>query len=199
MRIEVTLGENDLRPFLDQITPMRIALGGERCLYVGKPQSIVFIPGEGVRVVARARIRWEILSVGFPIVIPQVSLTLRPKVVRVGTRDSISFSLHVDNADFRSVPSLVDRGIVFRINKYLESGTGLLWDMHDALQFSFKLPENLAPASSIGLTPARARVRVRKNAIVLSTELHARVQRQGGIPQRARARGAPILLDELRA
>ncbi len=199
MRIDLTLGEKELQTFLDQLTPMRIALGGERCLYIGKPQSITFIPGEGVRVIARARIRWEILSLGFPIVIPHVSLTLRPRVVRVRARDSIAFSLHVDNADFRSVPSLVDRGIVFRINKYLDSDNGLLWNMHEALHLSLSLPTNIAPGASVVFTPARAQLRVRKNAIVLSTVLQADVGRQQDTALPARTGNQDLLLQELGA
>jgi hypothetical protein len=182
MRIVAVVSKEDLLNMLADFTPVRIRLSSgsaERLLVIGKPAELALIPGQGVRILCPAKVRWSLSVLEVPVQVNSVQLLARPMIVHTRTGDALAFKLTVEEADLRGVPGLFDRKIVESINQALTS-KNLLWNFTKTLTRTFRLPSALEPTDAIGLTAEAGEVRVTTVALVFTVSFQASVSRRRG-------------------
>jgi len=60
--------------------------------------------------------------------------------------------MHVEHADFVSLPAFVDESITTHVNEALANGPArLVWTFTETLDFHFKLPQSMKPFRHIDL------------------------------------------------
>jgi hypothetical protein len=101
---------------------------------------------------------------------------LRPEVVSKPTGDILVFNLEVEEADFKGIPALVDRGITKAVNAALASKE-LAWNFTKTLTNTVGMPDALDPIDSLSISVSWGKKRVDAEALVLAVSFHLRFNR----------------------
>ena len=171
----------DFQRVLGSLTPIRIGLSEDekdRYIYLGKPETIELIEGEGIRLRTHAKLRWQVSRLHVPIKLRTVTVLLRPKITKKNKKDVLAFVLELEDADLNALPGILDRQVVKYVNEALQKESSqLTWGFMDTLDFDFKLPKMLAPANRFALKAQWGEVRVTKEGIALAVSFRAGIQK----------------------
>jgi hypothetical protein len=199
--IDVTLRHAEVVDLLAEVAPLRIHLteGDEdrRFVELEPPTEVTFVPGQGVRIVTRGRVRHEIVGVGLPFDIRRVQVLFSPEIVLGHHGQRLDFKLRVEKADLENVPGFVEAVVISQVNQALEpERLGMYWELAQTLALSVPLPERFEPLDRF-LTAARsAQVTVTHDSLLLRLSMGLSITRtqarpsDGGAPSRSTARGA---------
>lgn len=185
--IDVTLRHAEVVDLLAEVAPLRIHLtaGDEdrRFVELEPPTDVSFVPGLGVRMVTRGKVRHEIVGVGLPFEIRRVQVLFSPEVVLGHHGQRLDFKLRVEKADLENVPGFVEAVMISQVNPALEpERLGMYWELAQTLTLSVALPERFEPLDRF-LTAARsARVTVTHDSVLLRLSLGLSITRTQARP-----------------
>jgi hypothetical protein len=112
-----------------------------------------------------------------------LKVLVRPDIVSKSSGDVLQFNLEIEEADFKGIPSLVDRGLVKAINASLATKE-MAWDFTKTLTHTVGLPKLLEPLESLSIRVAWGKRRVDAEALVLVVSFQLTFNRaEGGAPK----------------
>jgi hypothetical protein len=172
MWLQALFTSADLERALSEITPIQIALdepGSGRYLWLDRPSEVETTADHGIRVVTSAKLQWDLLGIGIPVVLRSVTLALTPSITRRDGKDLLAFSTRIEHADFSGIPELVEAPLLERINAALaQERAHLVWHFMDTLDFHFKLPENVEPPRQLHLYARWGALRMSEQGIAVA-------------------------------
>jgi len=172
MWLQALFTSADLERALSEITPIQIALdepGSGRYLWLDRPSEVETTADQGIRVVTSAKLQWDLLGIGIPVVLRSVTLALTPSITRRDGKDLLAFSTRIEHADFSGIPELVEAPLLERINAALaQERAHLVWHFMDTLDFHFKLPENVEPPRQLHLYARWGALRMSEQGIAVA-------------------------------
>ncbi|MGD0674129.1 MAG: hypothetical protein ABSC94_01845 [Polyangiaceae bacterium] len=190
MRLEATLGKEDLLDVFGQLAPLEIRVGEGGTLLLACPTEVMMIPGDGVKVVCDATFHWPVLGVGVPVHMRGLRATIRP-AIRDGSNeasDVLAFTLKVDHAGVSLLPASFDERVTSHLNKELVSRhIELAWNYGQTLSHVFSLPATLVSAAALALKVIAGTVEVTEGAVVFAVDFGAAVERRKGTIDRRSA------------
>ena len=145
------------------MTPPRRFLGLDR------PTSIEMVGNQGVRIVTSARLQWDVIGIPLPLTLRSVSLILTPSIAKRDGKDALAFSAQIESIDLAAVPALIEVPLVAKVNEALAADHAqLAWQFTDTLDFTFELPETMAPARSVRLFARWGAVRTSEEGVAVA-------------------------------
>lgn len=176
VEVDVTLNRAALIELLEQAGPLRIHLTeadeDRRWVELEAPSEVIFVPGIGVRLVTRGRMRHELAGVGIPFGIRRLQILFTPEVVHGPHGQRLDFRLRIEEADLENVPGLVEGALIPKVNDALEPARlGLFWDVSTTLSRAVSLPERFEPLDRFATSARAAHASVTSDAIVLRLSL----------------------------
>jgi hypothetical protein len=141
-------------------------------------QQLEISAGNGIRLITSGKLRWTVGFLPVTITIERLALLLRPIVTGTGAASRLLFRPVLEEADFRHLPALLDRGIVGLVNGALEARSErLAWDVGRTLALRFVLPNTLDPLEAAAVDVEAARVRVHDDVLELTVTLTMHISR----------------------
>jgi hypothetical protein len=192
VEIDISLGQRELLALLAEVAPLRIHLtaGDEdrRFVELELPSEVVFVAGQGVRIVTSGRLRHELAGLGLPFDIRRVQVMFVPELVHGHHGQRLDFRFHIEQADLENVPGLVESVVIPKINQALQpEASHLYWELAQALTLSKPLPERLEPLDRFRTSVRSAQVTITHDAVILRMSAELAVTRT-----RARPSNDPI-------
>lgn len=170
MWLEAIFTRDELLALLRRVTPARIPLDRqdpERCLWLSKPDSVVFRAEKHIVIHARAQVRWDVLGLTVPVSLRKVSVVLNPEVLESAGEQRLSFGLHIQDADLTGVPAFVEGTLIARVNEALaQADARMSWKFQETLDFKFKLPA-IEPVPRMALRARSGSTKVTDDAFSL--------------------------------
>jgi hypothetical protein len=147
-KVIAVLDSDTVRELLSELLPLTIDLGDadhkNRSIRIDPPDLVEFVPRRGIRVQTGAEIRWTVAGVGVQATIKSATLVFSPVLAPAGGR--VDLDIHLEDADLKNVPKLLDRGIVSAVNGKLAEKRGLIgWSYARTLALRLPLPASMAP------------------------------------------------------
>jgi hypothetical protein len=176
MRIDITLGLDEIVRLLGEATPLRVHLGDKdeaRWVELERPNEVSLVPGKGLRVVTEGQIRYEVVGVKLPFAIRRAELLLAPEVVRTtGGHERLDFKISVEQVDLENVPGLAERALETVVNNAL-TRLELSWHFGRALDKAVSVPERFEPLDELLLRAPTGQVTITPGELkfTLSSEL----------------------------
>src|SRR5689334_13841108 len=183
MQITVELDRATLTRLLAELLPVTISLDEAqrfrgRHVRIDPVRHLEMRTDGGIRLITSGELRWIVGFVPVTIAVERLVLVLTPIVVGTGAASRVLFRPVIEEADLRSVPALVDRGIVRLVNGALETRSArLAWDVGRTLALRFVLPDALDPLEAAAVDVEAARLRVRDGILELTVALTMHVSR----------------------
>ena len=172
MWLQALLTPADLESIVAEMTPVQIALDADdpkRYLWLDRPTSVEMVGNVGVRIVTSARLQWDVIGIALPITLRSVSVVLTPSVAQRDGKDALLFAAQVESADLAAVPVLIEVPLVAKVNEALTADHAkLAWCFTDTLDFTFQLPDTLAPARSLRLFARWGAVRTSEEGVAVA-------------------------------
>jgi hypothetical protein len=172
MWLQALFTSADLERILSEITPIQIALdepGSGRYLWLDRPSEVETTSEHGIRVVTAARLQWDLLGIGIPVVLRSVTLALTPSIGRRDGKDVMAFSTRIEQADFSALPDAMEAPLLERVNAALtQEHAHLVWHFMDALDFHFKLPDTIEPPRQLHLYARWGALRMSEQGVAVA-------------------------------
>lgn len=157
---------------LTQLTPLTIDLGDERhsnrTIEVARPQLVELVAGTGLRVRTSARVQWKLGLLNVPVTISSATVLLRLAISPAPYR--LQLLPHIEDADLKNVPAVVDRTLVDKINQRLAQ-LAIGWDFGKTLALRLALPPALKAATSDPDTTSDTAMRFEMDAATPTLEI----------------------------
>ncbi len=171
MRIEITLGLDEIVRALEQATPLRIHFGDDdetRWVELERPSQVSLVPDRGLRIVADGRLRYELAGVKLPFAIRRAQLLLEPVIARIaGGHERLDFKISVEHVDLEHVPDVAERVLERVVNDAL-AALDLHWGFGRALDLTIGIPARFEPLDELLVKPAASQVTVTSSELRLS-------------------------------
>jgi hypothetical protein len=182
VELDVTLRQDEVIQLLGEVAPIRIHLtqGDEdrRWVELEAPSEVKFVPGQGIRIVTRGRLRHELAGVALPFGIRRVQVLFAPQIVAGHHGQRLDFLLRVEQADLENIPGMLEAVVIPKVNQALEpERLGMYWELAQTVTLAVPLPERFEPLDRF-LTSARAaQVTVTHDALILRLNLGLGISR----------------------
>jgi hypothetical protein len=176
MWIQAILSKEDLVVALGQLLPLKIHLdkdpSTERWLFLDKATDIELVSERGLRVACPAELMWSVGGLDIPIKLHTMRLMVRPEILSKTDGDVLAFLLELEEADFKGIPGLIDRGIMRAINASL-ADREFAWNFTRTLTRTVRMPSTLDPIDSLSIRVnwGKCRVDAEGFALAVSFEL----------------------------
>jgi hypothetical protein len=172
VEIDISLGQEELLALLAEVAPLRIHLtaGDEdrRFVELELPSEVLFVAGQGVRIVTCGRLRHELAGVGLPFDIRRAQVMFIPELVTGHHGQRLDFRFRIEQVDLENVPGLVESVVISKVNQALEpEALGLYWELSQALTLSVPLPERFEPLDRFLTTVRSTQLTVTHDALLL--------------------------------
>jgi hypothetical protein len=173
MWLEAILAEGDLAHVLEQLTPTSVKLGEDGELRLERPQAIMLVADQGLRVTFGANLRWSVLGIHVPVDVPSATVMLAPTVERRNDTTVLRFSIKFETLDIAAVPSLLEGTVVSHLNQALDTRHAeLLWDFKKTLSYPLKMPASVSPGGVLDVTTAWGELRITAEALIFAVSVH---------------------------
>ena len=187
MEIDVCLRQDEVIALLAEAAPLRVHFSGvdddRRFVELEPPSEVVFVAGQGVRIITRGRVRHELAGVGLPLDLLRVQVLFAPEVVLGPHGLRLLFALRVEKADLENVPGLVEAVLISRVNQALTPETShLYWELGQSLSLSVPLAERFEPLDRFVTTPRSAQLTVTHDSLILRLSLGLSLSRTRARP-----------------
>jgi hypothetical protein len=170
MWIEAIITKEDFTEVLKELLPVKIHFDDDpktdRWLYLDCPTDIELVPEEGLRIACPAEIMWSVSVVDIPIKLHTLQVLVRPEIVKKSRGDILVFNLHLEEADIKGLPSVIDHTIMKAVNEAL-ARKELAWDFTKTLNNTIKMPKLLDPIDSLTINVNWGKRRVDAEALCL--------------------------------
>jgi hypothetical protein len=179
MLIDVCITRAEVIALLGQVAPIRIHLTetdeDRRWIEFEPPSSVEFVAGQGVRITAHGRLRYELLGVRIPGTIRSVQLLLCPKLDTDDEgRRTLAFDIEIEDGDLSGVPGFIDGAIVQKVNAATTPRTtGMVWHFGRTFNFRAGMPSRLEPLDAFLAEVENATVQVDEGHVRLRIQLAA--------------------------
>jgi hypothetical protein len=200
MWIETILSREDLTQLLEELLPAKIRLGGandDAWLALYDLSEVTLVPNTGLRVTCKAKLRWEIVSIGVPVTLHTLTVLLRPSIAKRDSGDVLAFGVEIEHADLANVPDFLDAKITDRVNRELaKKRDEMAWDFSASLAHIVALPPIVDPIEAIDVKVAWGKLRIDADALVLAVSFHVHLLREGGralVPKGGLATTEPLV------
>jgi hypothetical protein len=183
MEIAASLDSATVVQLLNELTPLTVHVGGEesrgeRWIRVETPEHVEFVAGEGLRIRTGARLQWTVAGIRIPFVIRSLQLMLRPMITQRGTEGRLVFRASIESADLKNVPSVIDDGIVAKVNDLLAmQGDMLAWNFGEMLTRTVTMPDSMEPIDALQLNATNGIVEVHRDGLRFALKLPMRFAR----------------------
>ncbi|MEO8180481.1 MAG: hypothetical protein ABI895_16710 [Deltaproteobacteria bacterium] len=187
MEIDISLRQSEVVALLAEAAPLRVHLtkGDEdrRFVELEPPSEVIFVAGQGVRIITRGRVRHELAGVGLPFDIRRVQLMFAPEVVLGHHGQRLDFRLQVEEVDLENVPGLVEAVVISKVNQALEpEALRMYWELAQTLTLSIPLPERFEPLDRFLTTARSAQMTVTHDSLILRLSLGLALSRTQARP-----------------
>ncbi len=176
----------DLERIVAEMTPVQMALDPDdpkRYLWLDRPTSVEMVGNVGVRIVTSARLQWDVIGITLPLTLRTVSVLLTPSITRRDGKDALAFSAQIETLDLAAVPALIEVPLVAKVNEALAAEPAqLAWRFTDTLDFTFQLPDTLAPARSLRLFARWGAVRTSEEGVAVAAAFGLDAEQLGPAP-----------------
>ncbi len=170
MQLAALVTKDDLALVVEQLTPLQIDLGANRCVALGRPQRLELVPNKGLRLRGDAKLSWDVAGLTLPVTLRAWQVLLEPNVIE--HRDgafSLRFEPQVEELDLRNLPAFLDGKIAAAINEGIASQKKkLAWNITKSLGVRLELPKRVSPKGRFELTPSGVKLFVTQQAIELT-------------------------------
>jgi hypothetical protein len=187
MRIDITLGLDEIVRALQAATPLRVHFGGDdetRWVELEHPSEVTLVPDVGLRVVADGHIRYEIAGFKLPFAIRRAQLLLEPAIVRIeGGHERLEFKISVEQVDLENVPGVAERVLEKVVNDAL-AGLDLHWGFGRALDLAITIPPRFEPLDELIVRPGTSQVTITRGELRLSLGAEVGLTRSAERPTR---------------
>ena len=172
---------------LAEVAPLRIHLtpGDEdrRFVELEPPSEVLFVAGQGVRIVTHGRLRQELAGLGLPFDIRRVQVLFVPELVNGHHGQRLDFRFRVEQVDLENVPGLVESVVIPKVNQALEpEALNLYWEVAQALTRSVPLPERLEPLDRLMTNLRSAQITITHDAVLLRLKTDLTISRTRARP-----------------
>lgn len=187
MEMDVTLRQEEFAALLTEAAPLRIHLGDadedRRFVDLEPPSEVIFVAGQGVRIITRGRVRHELAGIGLPFEVRRVQVMFAPEVVIGHHGQRLDFRLRLEEADLENVPGLVEAVVMSKVNQALEpEAVRLYWELAQTLTLSIPIPERFEPLDRLLTTARSAQLTVTSESVILRLSLGLSLTRSRGRP-----------------
>jgi len=180
MWIEAIVTKDDFVEVLGQLLPLKIHFDDDkktdRWLYLDRATDIELVPEQGLRIACPAEIMWSVSVVDIPIKLHTLQVLLRPEIVTKNRGDVLNFNIHLEEADIKGLPSVIDHTIMKAVNEAL-ARKELAWDFTKTLTNTVKMPALLDPIDSLAISVTWGKRRVDAEVMVLVVSFHLKFNR----------------------
>jgi hypothetical protein len=192
VEIDVSLRHGEVVQLLTEAAPLRIHLNAadedRRFVELEPPSDVIFVAGQGVRIITRGRLRHELAGVGLPFDIRRVQVMLVPELVIGHHGQRLDFRVRVEEADLENVPGLVEAVVISKVNQALEpEERHMYWELGQRLTLSVPLPERFEPLDRFLTTARSAQLTVTHDSLILHLSIGLALSRT-----RARPSDTPV-------
>jgi hypothetical protein len=115
MWTDVAIAEKDIADITPYSVPSSFRLGDDGELRLDGPLHVVQGTG-AARITCRATIRWSLLGIQAPMVLPRVTLHVRREIISTDEGRRVALSVRVEE-----LPHPIERGATLLVNHELES------------------------------------------------------------------------------
>lgn len=176
VEIDVTLRHDEVAALLGEAAPIRIHLTehdeDRRFVELEPPSEVIFVAGQGIRIVTRGRLRHELAGVGLPFDIRRVQVMFAPEIVDTDDGQRLDFRLRIEAADLENVPGVVESVAIAKVNQALEpERVHMFWELAKTLSMSVPLPDRFEPLDRFLTRPRSAQVTVTHDSLILRVSL----------------------------
>ena len=172
MWLQALLTPADLESIVAEMTPVQMALDPgdpKRYLVLDRPSSVEMVGKQGVRIVTSARLQWDVIGVPLPLTLRSVSVILTPSIAKRDGKDVLAFSARIESADLAAVPAMIEVPLIAKVNEALAADHAkLAWCFTDTLDFTFQLPDTVAPPRSVRLFARWGAVRMSEEGVAVA-------------------------------
>lgn len=178
MKLSAVVTRDDLVGLLCELTPLRVALGarGGRSVSIGRPRSLDFVPGQGIRLSGDAKLVWDVAGLPLPVTLRAWQVLLVPSVLERDGLLTVTLDPVLEQLDFKSVPGFVDERIASAINEGLAAQRKKLgWAFGKTLAVRLALPARMSPAGRFELIPSAGQVEITEDELRLTVTFASRV------------------------
>jgi len=175
MDVRVSLSAAELVASVHEFLPYQVDISADgnqkRWLRVNAPDSVEFVPKEGMRIVASAT-----LHHGVPLV-PDVKIRrsvmmMRPHILEGEPGDTLAFAVTLDELDTKGIPGFIDQSIQQRVNdKMHEHRRQIGWNFTKTLTRAIGLGQRSVLIDAVQLRAGRGTLVVLDDGITLSLSI----------------------------
>jgi hypothetical protein len=181
--LSATLTTNELQTLAQSLIPLRADLRGEpddapRWLDVDELFEASMVPDQGLRLAARAAIRWPERALFDEFRVERVELMLLPRLEPSEEGVALTLDVRFEALDVKWVPEFVSEAVVTAINNRLERAeVELSWNMSGTLTFGFDEPGEQTNVDRVCFVLPDARLEITAEGLRLDGEMTVGVRR----------------------
>jgi hypothetical protein len=187
MRIDITLGLDEIVRVLKEATPLRVHFGDAgqaRWVELEHPSEVMLVPDLGLRVVVSGHVRYELAGIELPFAIRRAQLLLEPVVVAVlGGHERLDFKIRVEQVDLEHVPGIAERALESVVNELL-ARLDLSWHFGRTLELAVSLPALAEPLDELLVRAPSGQVAITHQELKLTLSALVSLSRSAERPVR---------------
>lgn len=183
MKLSATLTTDELRALAQSLIPLRADLRGEpddaqRWLDVDELFEATMVPNQGLRLAARAAIRWPERALFDEFRVERLELMLLPRLEPSDEGVALTVDVRFEELDVNWVPEFVGEAVVTAINNRLErAGVELSWNMSGTLTFGFDEPGEQTNVDRVCFGLPDAKLEITADGLRIEGDMTVGVQR----------------------
>lgn len=175
MEVRVTLSAEELVASVHEFLPYQVDISADgnqkRWLRVNAPESVEFIPKEGMRIIASATFHHNIPLVP-DVHIRRSVLSMRPHLIDGDRGEILAFAVTLEELDLKGIPSFIDSSIVSRVNDQMQARQKqIAWDFSTTLNRTVGLGQRSLLIEAVSLKPGQATLTITDDSVVLALPL----------------------------
>ena len=178
MQLCAIVTKDDFASVIQQITPLRVAIGPRRVVTLGRPSKVELVAGKGLRVRGDARFSWEVGGIPIPVTLRTWQVLLVPSFAMLGGGRVLAFEPVLEALDFKRLPMFLDDRIGAAVADGLAAQTNkLAWPFERDLTLLRPLPEKISPVSELRLGPTGGHITVTSTEVRLTLDFALTIRR----------------------
>jgi hypothetical protein len=176
MRLSIDFSHGELRQLLDDITPFRFHLGQEQWLEFTSPSHSEMLPGFGLRVTAKGRVRLSALTVPVILDVRKTTVVFEPVVIGDAGSQRLAFAVNVERLDFERIPAFLEAIAERKLSKMLSANeTALVFDFASLMSRDIGITPKIVPLQQLRLQTLAGAVEVQENGVRFDVQLNSRI------------------------
>lgn len=172
MDVRVSISAAELVASVHEFLPYQVDISADgsqkRWLRVNAPDTVEFVPRQGMRVVASATFHHNVPLVP-DVTIRRSVLMMRPHIMMADNGEILAFEVRLEDLDLKGIPGFIDQSIVQRVNDQMrERQKQIAWDFSTSLTCALSLGQRSLLIEAVQLRTTRGQLEVADDGIILS-------------------------------